>query len=105
VAVGPDGIVYVTDAATQVVQMFDSQGRVLMHFGGAGSGRGGMGAPAGICVDQSLLGLFSKDLPEGFKADYLVLVANQLGDQGIEVYAFGLFEKDRSRVASTEALR
>ncbi|HUW84541.1 MAG TPA: hypothetical protein VMZ31_17285 [Phycisphaerae bacterium] len=105
VAVGPDGIVYVTDAATQVVQMFDSQGRVLMHFGGAGSGRGSMGVPAGICVDRSLLERFSDGLPEGFKADYLVLVANQFGDQGIEVYAFGLFEKDRSRVASTETLR
>ncbi len=105
VAVGPDGVVYVTDAATQVVQMFDSQGRVLMHFGGAGSGRGSMGVPAGICVDQSLLGLFNDGLPEGFKADYLILVANQFGDRGIEVYAFGLFEKDRSRVASTEALR
>ena len=105
VAVGPDGVVYVTDAATQVVQMFDPQGRVLMHFGGAGSERGGMGAPAGICVDRSLLGLFRDSLPEGFTADYLVLVANQFGDRGIEVYAFGLFEKDRPRVASTEALR
>jgi len=106
VAVGPDGVVYVTDAATQVVQMFDSQGRVLMHFGGAGSGRGvGMGVPAGICVDRSLLELFRNGLPKGFKADYLILVANQFGDRGIEVYAFGLFEKDRSRVASTETLR
>ena len=102
VAVGPDGVVYITDAATQVVQMFDSQGRVLMHFGGTGSGRGSMGVPAGICVDRSLLGFFSDGLPEGFKADYLVLVANQFGDRGIEVYAFGLFEKDRPRIASTE---
>lgn len=92
VAVDLGGIVYVTDSATQVVQMFDSQGRLLMYFGGGGAARGCMTLPAGICVDRSLLEVFCDRLPDGFVADYLILVANSVGERGIGVYAFGIFE-------------
>jgi DNA-binding beta-propeller fold protein YncE len=99
VAVGPDGIVYVCDAATQTVQMFDAQGRVLMCFGGAGSSRGSMALPAGVSVDRSLLEVFADDIPAGFAVDYLVLVANQISEKGIGVYAVGMFARDRTRIA------
>ena len=51
-----------------------------------------MTLPAGICVDRSLLEVFRDRLPDGFVADYLILVANSVGEHGIGVYAFGIFE-------------
>jgi hypothetical protein len=88
-AVGPDGIVYVADAGIQRVQMFDDQDRVLMLFGGPGSGPGDLMLPGGICVDASLLPHFADDIPEGFDAEYLVLVSDQFGARRVNVYAFG----------------
>jgi hypothetical protein len=58
-----------------------------------------MALPAGVCVDRSLLEVFAEDLPAGFTADYLVLVANQIREHGIGVYAVGMFEQDRARMA------
>ncbi len=89
VAVGPDGIVYVADAGIQRVQMFDDQDRVLMLFGGPGSGPGDLMLPGGVCVDTSLLPHFADEIPEGFDAEYLVLVSDQFGARRVNVYAFG----------------
>ncbi len=94
VAVSDNDIVYVSDAATQVVQMFDTSGRLLMHFGGPGTGPGTMVLPAGLCLDRSMIQNFSDWMPSGFVPRYLLFVASQFGPGRIGVYAFGRFEKE-----------
>jgi DNA-binding beta-propeller fold protein YncE len=91
VAVGPDGTIHVSDAATQVVQVFNPAGEPLMSYGGSDAGAGSMTLPAGLCTDSSLIDLFRARMPEGFEPSYLILVANQLGPGRIGVYAFGEF--------------
>ena len=59
--------------------MFDEKDRVLMLFGGPGSGPGDLTLPGGIAVDRSLLPHFEDYVPDGFQADYLVLVSDQFG--------------------------
>ena len=88
-AAAPDGIVYIVDAGLQRVAMFDDQDRVLMLFGGPGSDPGDLTLPGGIAVDRSLLPHFEDYVPDGFQADYLVLVSDQFGVHRVNVYAFG----------------
>src|SRR5260370_31240295 len=40
IAVGPDGLVYVSDSGNARVQVFTPQGRFVRQFGGFGSGKG-----------------------------------------------------------------
>ena len=77
------------DAAFQRVQVFDSQGRVLMLFGGPGDEPGSLTLPAGICIDRTLLPHFADRIPPGFDAEYLVFVSDQFGAHRVGVYAFG----------------
>jgi DNA-binding beta-propeller fold protein YncE len=53
--VGTDlrGQVYVADAAFENVQVFGPDGRLLLAFGGPGTGPGGFYLPAGVFVDAS----------------------------------------------------
>lgn len=88
VAVGPDGTIFVTDAASQRVQAFDGEGRALIAFGGPSEGLGALSVPGGLCIDTRCP-IEEPALPEGFTADYYVLVAEQLLRPGIRVYAWG----------------
>jgi len=87
VAVGPDGTVFVTDAASQRVHAFDSEGRVLLAFGAPGSGVGALSVPNGIAVSTQPP-MPVAPLPAGFDATYYVLVAEQLLDPGVRIYAW-----------------
>jgi hypothetical protein len=61
---------YVVDAATQVVQLFDPEGRLLMYFGQAGSStEGELYLPAAVKVDYDNVGLFQKKAAPGFKLE------------------------------------
>jgi len=52
VAVDRNGYAYIVDAATQVVQIFDPEGRLMLFFGEAGaSTRGEVVLPAAVKVD------------------------------------------------------
>lgn len=88
VAVGPDGTIFVTDAASQRVQAFDAQGRALLAFGGPMDGPGALSVPGGLCI-STRCPIEEPALPDGFTADYYVLVAEQLLRPGIRVYAWG----------------
>ncbi|MDP6527039.1 MAG: hypothetical protein QGH15_22905 [Kiritimatiellia bacterium] len=77
------------DAQWEVVQIFDSEGRVLLAFGGAKPGPDGMGMPAGIVTDRTSLPAFQKYIDKNFKAEYLLFVTNQFGPNKICVFAFG----------------
>ena len=51
VAVGPDGMVYVSDGGNARVQVFTPRGHFVRQFGGFGSGKAQFLSPAGLAVD------------------------------------------------------
>ncbi len=52
-AIDSDGHLYVSDARFDVVQVFDSSGRLLLVVGRHGSGPGEFWNPAGLACDAS----------------------------------------------------
>jgi sugar lactone lactonase YvrE len=89
VAVDHEGITYVADAAVQVVQMFDKQGRLLMYFGQPGaSTRGELLLPASVKVDYDHVKYFQKYVAPGYSCEYLILVTSQFGPNLVSVYGF-----------------
>jgi len=89
VAVDHAGITYVVDAAVQVVQMFDKQGRLLMYFGQPGaSTRGQLLLPASVKVDYDHVEYFQKYVAPGQRCEYLILVTSQFGPDLVSVYGF-----------------
>lgn len=95
-AVDSTGIVYVVDAAFQNVQMFNDQGECLMFFGSPGEYPGAMDMPVGICVSDTDLDLFAPYIHPDFKAERLVIVANQFGDSRLAVYALGQLREGKA---------
>lgn len=88
IGVDRQGRIYVVDAATSVVHVFDAEGRVLMFFGEPTSGAGGLYLPAGLAVDYDNVKLFEKYAAPGYQIEYLIFVANQVGNRKISVYGF-----------------
>lgn len=88
---GPDGIVYVVDGATEIVQMFDEDGNLLMRFGGPGNMEGALGLPSQIAIDVTSIPFFQEYIHPDFKAEYLLFVVSQYGARLVNVYAFGSF--------------
>lgn len=82
-AVGPDGVIFVTDAASQRVHAFSPAGRSLGAFGGE-PGADPLALPAGIAVSTSPVATVGGSAP----GKYYVLVAEQLLNPGIRVYAW-----------------
>ena len=89
VDVDKDGNIYVVDAAFQNVQILNDQGQPLLYFGGAGSGKGKMNLPTVVKIDYDNVEHFRKYAAPGFDIEYLVLVANQFGNNKVMVYGFG----------------
>jgi len=89
VAVDHEGITYVVDAAVQVVQMFDKQGRLLMFFGQPGaSTRGQLLLPASVKIDYDHVSYFQKYVAPGYQCEYLIFVTSQFGGDKVNVYGF-----------------
>ena len=74
VAVDRDNLLYAVDAAAQVVQIFDDQGRVLMWFGEPKASKVGLELPAKVLVDYDHVGLFQKYAAPDFQVEHLVVV-------------------------------
>jgi TolA-binding protein/DNA-binding beta-propeller fold protein YncE len=53
IAIGPKGLIYITDPALNRVQVFQKDGKSLMVIGKRGAGPGEFESPAGIAVDES----------------------------------------------------
>ena len=47
--------------------------------------------PAAIAVDETSIPYFRKYIHEAFQVEYLLLVANQYGNQLINIFAYGSF--------------
>ncbi len=90
IAVDRKGLIYVVDAAFQAVQVFDNGGNSLFPLGGPRAPVGPMDLPAGIWIDYENLHYFRDLIAPDFKAEYLILVANQLSSKHrVGVYAYG----------------
>ena len=87
VAVDREGRVYAVDSNFELVQLFDSTGHILMYFGDPA--RGATCLPAGIAIDYDNVGQFQRYVAPGFTVEYLILVANQMGNGKISVFGFG----------------
>lgn len=93
VAVDREGLIYAVDVGFQTVQVFDNDGTPLFAFGGPRAPEGPMDLPAGIWVDYQNLEYFRDWIAPDFKAEYLVLVANQGSRKHrVAVYARGTRE-------------
>jgi sugar lactone lactonase YvrE len=91
IRVDSEGILYVVDAATEIVQMFDSDGRPLMRFGGPGDRPGSLCLPSSLAIDETSLGQFGGLAHEKFRVRRLLFVASQYGQRPVSVYALGSF--------------
>jgi hypothetical protein len=90
IAVDPDGMIYVVDAAFQAVQVFDNSGRPLFAMGGPKAAQGPMDLPAGIWIDRHNLEYLRDYLHPDFEPEYLILVANQISpEHRVAIYAYG----------------
>ncbi len=85
-----EGRIWIVDSAPQVAKVYNSEGQLMMFFGGATGKPGGMSMPADILIDYDHLDHFKKYFTEGAEIEFLVFVTNQFLDK-INVYGFGQF--------------
>ncbi|MFX0195912.1 MAG: 6-bladed beta-propeller [Candidatus Hodarchaeota archaeon] len=91
IAIDRENRIWVVDAATEVVKIYNNQGQLLLFFGLPGNKPGMMNLPAAIILDYDNVELFQKYAVQGAKIEFLVLVTNQYGPNKISVYGFGTF--------------
>ena len=105
VAADREGLVYVVDTAFENVQIFDVETSRLMLFFGGFAGRGGMVLPTGIFIDydRDNIDFFKEYADKDFTIQYLIYVSNLVGDNKINVYAFGKWTGDLTPSASSPA--
>lgn len=89
IAIDKEDRIYVVDAAFQNVQILAPEGGALMYFGGPGNERGKMYLPTVVVIDYENVPYFQKYAAPGFEIEYLVLVANQFGQNKVLVFGFG----------------
>lgn len=90
VAVDRMGRVYVVDAAYERIQVFDSQGNLLMFFGEpAALHRNGLDLPTAIDIDYDSVPYFQRYADPEFELEFIIVVANQFGFNKVSAYGFG----------------
>jgi DNA-binding beta-propeller fold protein YncE len=88
VGVTRDGsLIYVVDAAANVAQIFDKQGRILMYFGQPDT-EGALYLPAGLAVDYENVEYYKQYVAPGYDLDHLIFITNQAGVDKVSVYGF-----------------
>ena len=88
-AVGSDGHIHVVDAAFNNVQVFDPEGKFVGYYGSGGTHPGAMDLPAGLEIVEGSIELFGRFVHPAFRADRVIIVANQFGGQKLSIYAMG----------------
>lgn len=89
VAVDREGRVYSVDAWHSVVQIFDSEGRLLLFFGEMGNQPGNLNLPAQVVIDYDNVPLFKEYAAPDFEIEYLIIVTSQFGPRKVNVFGFG----------------
>jgi hypothetical protein len=95
--------IYAVDAAFSNVQIFNKDGNLLFFFGITGLRPGDLNLPSQVVVDYDHMKYFQQYIDSNFAAENLVIVANQFGNQMINVYALGK-EKGKSYPTEGEQL-
>jgi DNA-binding beta-propeller fold protein YncE len=88
VSVDRNSNVYIVDAGFENAQIFDSEGKLLMHFGGPYNRHGDMWLPAKVVIDYDNLSYYQKFVNPRFHLVYLIFVTNQYGPDKLSVYGF-----------------
>jgi DNA-binding beta-propeller fold protein YncE len=88
VAVDREGRIYVVDAASELVQIFNADAELLLFFGGSGNQPGGLNLPAKVVIDYDNVDLFADRVAPGYKVEYLVIVTSQYGRNKVSVFGF-----------------
>jgi len=89
IALDRDDRLYVVDAMSQVVQIFNQEGKVLTWFGEPGSEVKEQNLPAKVLVDYQNVSAFQSFISPKFNVEHLVVVINQIGPHKVSVYGFG----------------
>jgi len=89
IAVDRDFRVYAVDAMSQVVQIFNEEGKLLTWFAEPGMSGDMKVLPAKVMVDYEDVDFYQQFVAPNFKLEYLVLVMNQIGPHMVSVYGFG----------------
>lgn len=80
---------YAVDAMSQVVQVFNEHGELLMWFAEPDTGDKMQDLPAKVFVDYDDVQYFDKYAAPNFKVEYLVVVINQIGPRKVSIFGFG----------------
>lgn len=83
-----DGRVYVVDALSNVVQIFNEKDELLMYLGSPGS-PASLVLPADVAINYDDIELFREYIDSDFDVEYLVIVTSQFGPRKISVFGFG----------------
>jgi DNA-binding beta-propeller fold protein YncE len=86
IAVDRESNLLVVDAGFENVQMFNADGKLLMHIGGNYKGPGDMWLPAKVVIDYENTRYFERLVDPAFKLRYLILVTNQFGPDKLNIY-------------------
>lgn len=98
-AVGPDGALFVLDAASQRVHAFDGRGNALLAFGRQATDAHSLLLPSGLCVVSSpdLADELQRETGLALRPAYYIWVSEQVDRPGIRAYAW--FPEAARRVA------
>jgi len=89
IAVDRESRLYAVDAMSQVVQIFNEQGKLLTWFGEPEGSGALQNLPAKVMIDYDDVVYFKSTVAPGFKVEYLVIVINQIGAHMVSIYGFG----------------
>lgn len=88
--VSRDGKLYIADAGMEIVQIFDvASTDPLLAFGKHGSGPGGTDMPYNVDIDYDNVAYFAHLADPDFKPEFLIYVANHVGEYEMTIYAYG----------------
>lgn len=96
---GPDGTLFVVDAKLGRVQAFDERGEVIAIFGEAGDESQKLVSPSSLAAVSQLPGEATAP-PDGFDADYYIIVAERYAEPGLRAYAWGRDHAATARIAA-----
>lgn len=85
IALDKEENLYAVDGALQNVQIFNSDGKLLLFFGGATNTYGGMYLPTAVAVSYDIE-LFKKYVDPRYELKYLIFQINQYGNHKVNVY-------------------
>lgn len=84
-----EGRMYIVDSAFENVQILDTEGNILLFFGGPGNNPENLNLPVDVAIDYDNVQLFKQYAHPNFDLEYVILVSSQFGISKISVFGFG----------------